>query len=358
MSLIKDPHLKTAIQNILGPDVLITLNSLQTISVLDASHQEIKSLDGIEYCHHLEILCLDSNLITDLSPLRNLTTDDLTELQLNDNQLSDLSPLAGLSFPRLTDFGLGHNRIENLNPLKQIHFGNLKAISLHNNKIKDLSPLQSISFPNLSIIFLHSNEITDFSPIIKNTSFQSLALILTGNPIRNLKDLTLNGEHITELYLDNTGIQDLSPLNNISLKNLHVLNLNYNNIMDLTPISKEKMPNLTCLELDENGITDLQPLSNLPLIHESIGNQHVTLPKIELRGTTLTINNPITNKQGQSIPPSPTTHYTYDAPKNTITWQNLIPSSGTVSFKWEDGTFDGEAIQPYEGNHLTMDKNS
>lgn len=69
MSLIKDPHLKTAIQNILGPDVLITLNSLQTISVLDASHQEIKSLDGIEYCHHLEILCLDSNLITDLSPL-------------------------------------------------------------------------------------------------------------------------------------------------------------------------------------------------------------------------------------------------------------------------------------------------
>ena len=358
MSLFKDPHLKKVIQNILGPDVPITLNSLQTISVLDASHQQIRSLEGIQYCHHLKVLSLNSNSITDLSPLRNLTTDYLTELQLNDNQLSDLSPLAGISFPELTDFSLGPNRTEDLNPLKQIHFGNLKAISFHNNEIRDISPLQSIPFPNLSVIFLHYNEITDFSPLIKNTSFQSLALILTGNPIRKLKNLTLNGEHITEIYLDNTGVQDLSPLNNINLKNLNVLNLNYNNIIDLTPINKEKMPNLTCLELDENGITDLQPLSNLPLVHESIGSQHGTLPKIELQGAILTINNPITNKQGHPIPPSPSPHYTYNTNKNTITWQNLLPSSGTVSFKWEDDTFDGEVIQPYEGNCLTMDKNS
>ena len=49
MSLIKDPYLKQVIQNTLGPDVPLTQSTLQTISVLDASHQQIQSLDGIEH---------------------------------------------------------------------------------------------------------------------------------------------------------------------------------------------------------------------------------------------------------------------------------------------------------------------
>ena len=58
MSLIKDPYLKQVIQNTLGPDVPLTQSTLQTISVLDASHQQIQSLDGIEHCRHLQKLYL------------------------------------------------------------------------------------------------------------------------------------------------------------------------------------------------------------------------------------------------------------------------------------------------------------
>lgn len=348
MSLIKDPYLKQVIQNTLGPDVPLTQSTLQTISVLDASHQQIQSLDGIEHCRHLQKLYLDSNLITNLSPLKQLVTDHLTELQLNDNQISDLSPLAKLTFPRLTDLGLGYNKIENLSPLKQAHLQNLKTIYLNNNKITDLSPLQHIPLPNLASIFLEYNHITDCSPLLKNNSLNSLSLILIGNPIQKLDHLPKNAEQLSELYLDNTGIKDLSPLSHITLKNLTILSLNYNDISDVTPINPKTVPNLVCLNLEENSVTDLQPLLPLSLHHESLENQRVTLPKLTFQGPTLTIMNPITNKNGEKIPPRIHPNYTYDPQTNTITWQNISNLEGFVSFEWEEGSFDGEAIQPYK----------
>ena len=54
----------------------------------------------------LEVLWLQGNQITDVSPLKGLT--NLTQLKLRENQINDISPLAGLT--NLKELGLWRNQ--------------------------------------------------------------------------------------------------------------------------------------------------------------------------------------------------------------------------------------------------------
>ncbi|MGC8718106.1 MAG: leucine-rich repeat domain-containing protein, partial [bacterium] len=58
-------------------------------------------------------LFLESNQISDISPLANLTK--LQELYLESNQISDISPLANLT--KLQELDLSNNQISDIRPL-------------------------------------------------------------------------------------------------------------------------------------------------------------------------------------------------------------------------------------------------
>jgi len=64
---------------------------------------------------------------------------------------------------------------------------------------------------------------------------------------------------LTELYLDNTEISDIKPLQ--SLTQLTELNLSRNEISDIKPL--ESLTQLFLLELDNNQISDIKPLASL-----------------------------------------------------------------------------------------------
>ena len=103
------------------PFGLLTTADLLNVRVLDGRALGIKDLRGLEYCQNLAWLDLDTNKITDLSPLGQLGRpanpfdSPLVYLNLDDNEITDISALAGLL--------------------------NLQGISLFGNQIADIGPL-------------------------------------------------------------------------------------------------------------------------------------------------------------------------------------------------------------------------
>jgi len=109
---------------------------------------------------------------------------------------------------------------------------------------------------HLTNLFLLEASISDLSPISSLSNLTELSLSETAisdlSPISSLSNLT-------ELSLWDTAISDLSPVS--SLSNLTGLSLSGTAISDLSPISS--LSNLTKLFLSGTAISDLSPISSL-----------------------------------------------------------------------------------------------
>ncbi|UYT10283.1 toxin Cry1Ac domain D-VI-related protein [Lactococcus garvieae] len=103
---IPDENLKAAINQELGQseNSEITKDKLSTLTTLDVDNRNIKSLEGLQYCVNLTKLKIgtqnilttgdESNTITDLSPLKNLS--HLKYLLAGELNITDFSPVKNL----------------------------------------------------------------------------------------------------------------------------------------------------------------------------------------------------------------------------------------------------------------------
>ena len=157
-----DANLETVIRSALGKlsDEVMTAAELAELTQLNAGSRSVANLSGIEYCVNLEILYLDDNQISDISPLASLTK--LTKLFLWWNQIADISFLASLT--DLTWINLEENQISDISPLASLT--ELVHLTLGKNQISDISPL--ISLNNLTWLSLWGNQISDISPLVAN----------------------------------------------------------------------------------------------------------------------------------------------------------------------------------------------
>ena len=177
---IADSNLRAAIENALGkaPGSVITATEMATLTELSAPNADITDLTGLEAATNLLRLDLgeryvavegrfiNSNAISDLSPLSGLTA--LTLLDLEGNNISDISALSGLT--------------------------NLIVLYLGDNSISDISALSGLT--NLVVLWLWDNLISDISPLVENTRLgQGEEVIVSENP---LSDLSIN-THIPAL---------------------------------------------------------------------------------------------------------------------------------------------------------------
>ena len=177
---IPDSNLRAAIENALGkaPGSVITTTEMTTLTELRAPNADITDLTGLEAATSLLRLDLgeryvavegrfiNSNAISDLSPLSGLTA--LTLLDLEGNNISDISALSGLT--------------------------NLIVLYLGDNSISDISALSGLT--NLVVLWLWDNLISDISPLVENTGLgQGEEVIVSENP---LSDLSIN-THIPAL---------------------------------------------------------------------------------------------------------------------------------------------------------------
>ena len=211
--VIPDANLRAVIADSLGKasSETITSSEMATLTRLDASNKGVQDLVGLEFTTNLTTLDLgsekvngkyvNSNAISDLSPLSNLTS--LRTLSLHDNSISDVSPLSGLT--------------------------NLIMLNLYDNSISDVSSLSGLT--RLKVLMLSKNSISDVS---------------------SLSNLT----RLRTLMLQRNNISDVSPLSDLT--GLSLLQLAHNNISDVSPLSR--LTGLKHLYLYNNSISDLAPL--------------------------------------------------------------------------------------------------
>ena len=184
--VIPDAMLRTSIEKVLkkSPRATITQAEMNTLESLDGRKLGIKSLSGLETATNLQELFLDSNEISDITPLAYLT--QLQELSLDSNEISDITPLAyrilriidGLeTATNLQALFLNSNKISDITPLAVLD--SLQALELNSNKISDLRPLAYLD--KLIHLELNSNEISDITPLAHLDKLQRL--YLDDNPL-------------------------------------------------------------------------------------------------------------------------------------------------------------------------------
>ena len=196
---------------------------------------------------------MDSNSITDLSPLANLT--QLTTLGLGDNNIVDISPLGNLT--QLPTLYLKNNIITDISPLTNLV--NLERLELQNNRITDITPLENLT--NLEHLDTQNNPIFDAdSPVVEIPDFNLHAAIRETLKLPHGVPVTRTAmRQLTGMDAGEHGISDLTGLEHATA--LNFLELNHNDISDLRALTP--LVNLTFLRLHNNQINDLRPLVSL-----------------------------------------------------------------------------------------------
>ena len=170
---------------------------LDTLPNLDASGLGVEDLAGLEEAAGLEVLLLDRNRITDISPLAGLGSLQL--LTLGHNKVEDWSPLAGMS--------------------------SLGLLALDGNSLCELPPLPR----TLRRLYLADNCLSDIASLVDMWLYE---LDVSGNAIASLEPLAGQGE-LAYLHVHDNQIADISSLDFGSLRELHMAN---NAVRDISPL--------------------------------------------------------------------------------------------------------------------------
>ncbi len=237
---------------------------------------KIISLAGIEHLINLDWLNLDGNSIADLSPLAGLSK--LTTLTLSVNNISDFSGIGTLTNLSFLDIsGNVFTSTTDLTPLGSL--SNLTSLEMRNDKANypgltsdaannTLAPVNSLV--NLQNLSLSNNQITSLSFLTGLSNLKTLYLDNNANTtantsITNLTELQ-NLPRLTRLYLGSNNLIDISALG--SLSSLQLLGLSSNSNLNQTNFTTAFSPpnsfnQLTTLYINSTGISDISALSNL-----------------------------------------------------------------------------------------------
>ncbi len=148
-------------------DVPLTQLDMKKVKELIQFNSDIQDITGLEYAISLERIEIYGSHITNLSPLKELTSLTRIGIAWNRTRLTDISPLAKLT--NLTILDLNANLITDITALSDLT--NLEYLSLQGNYITDLSAL--IGLTNLVRLDIAFNPISDFSQIAHLSSVLS-----------------------------------------------------------------------------------------------------------------------------------------------------------------------------------------
>ena len=244
-----------------------------------------------------EIDVHNNRRIKNVQPLSFLA--HIRKLNISGTSVQQLNGLEGLG--GLRELNAGKTAISNLEPLKNLK--NMKSISIENTEVSNLLPLANNS--NLSIIYADGSKVSkknvlrfnqqlphclvvyqtktlrfwwknltkDWQDIFRSQieidkiptkeQLQQLAGLRKLN-IRN--DLKINSleslsvfENLQELYIDNTAIQDISPL--FGLKKLETLAVRNSPLTEIDGI--DELQRLKKLDFSNTSIENLEAIQNL-----------------------------------------------------------------------------------------------
>ena len=279
---IPDAALRTYIEQVLkkSPGETIMQGDMNTLKyqLRDGFGLGIKNLRGLETAKELRLLYLDSNQISDLTPLANL---DLLYLSLSGNQISDLTPLANLD--NLRHITLNSNNVSNLSLLTTLP--SLKRLHVRNNPLSEASINEhipalesrgvevefSVSYSSSSSndeVFIPDAALRRY---IEEELKKSLGETIRQGDMNTLRHLyyeTIRQGDMYQLrhlyYGSSLGIKNLRGLE--AAKNLEILRISSNKISDLTPLAN--LLKLIQLYINFTEVSDLTPLANLTRLED------------------------------------------------------------------------------------------
>lgn len=220
-------------------------------SVLAPDFSPLAVLTDLE---RLELYCLEGTIQkTDLSFVSGMK--NLKTLKTDGLPLVNLKPLEGLSLKSLSIWcwnWQGQYSDGDLSPLKGMPLTQLNAGGAH---IQSLEPLRGAPLVDLC---LNSTSVTDLSPLNDMHTLKILTVAKTG-----VEDLTpLTNLDLRELEIGDCSVHDLSPLTNVPVQILSIVNLK---IKDHTPL--RQMP-LVSLRMDYDPLWDRTLLELIPHVQQ------------------------------------------------------------------------------------------
>ena len=238
----------------------ITSNNL---TYLNLSRNRIKDLQGLKKFSSIDTLILECMSIDNLKGIEHLKT--IEHLSLASNEIDDITQLKDLVNLKYLD--LRGNNISDLTPLSKLK--QLKELYLEDNLIEDISPLRKLK--NLRVLSLHHNKIKKIDAKMKNRKLEKFSAAF--NDIENISGIT-GLPKLIDINLQNNNIADIEKLG----KNSELLYvwLDNNNIGSVKPL-------LSCKKLREvwinnNPVKDLESLSVLDSLEWIwFGNKSVVL---------------------------------------------------------------------------------
>ncbi|XP_052538553.1 toll-like receptor 3 isoform X3 [Tympanuchus pallidicinctus] len=251
------------------------------ITGLDISHNQLKKLAPESLTQYSNLIYLNAgyNIISKLQPELCKNMPLLQILKLEHNQLHELPDGVFATCSNLTELNLGYNIIEVRNdPFKTLE--NLNVLDLSHNHLKSANLGLQQQLKNLRDLVLYSNQITELKKedlkFLSNTSLNSLDL--SSNPLKkfhtgclhaigNLFGLILNNVELGE----NSTKELCTELSNTAIQNLSLSHVKLSHISRLT-LQGLQGTNLTVLNLSKNSLSvieddSFQWLSNLEYLN-------------------------------------------------------------------------------------------
>ena len=264
----------------LSPLSRCQLPFLRVLEIRDLSksphHLGFSSLEGLtkENAERLQTLTINNDDLSDISALSTCCLSSLCELELKSFSLSDMSPLQHCDLSAVVSLGLLDTAVSDLSPLQvfqdcilssyDIHSRN-NSLNLRGSAVSDLSPI--CSFRNLSNICLDNTCVEDLSPLSRCDMTHLVNLSCCNTKVSDLSPLSRcnNLTWVKSIRMRNCPISDLSPLKQcIGLSPIY-LNFSLCPIKDLSPLSGISYQEYAMVTLDLNAtlVEDISPLSGV-----------------------------------------------------------------------------------------------
>lgn len=148
-----------------------------------------------------------------------------------------------------------------------ITYGDLQELTVLDASRSGIRNLGGIEYcTNLTELYLGNNQISDISPLAESSGLTEL--YLSSNQISDISPLAELNE-LNTLYLGANQISDLTPL--AGLCELTELYLGNNQISDISPLAE--LSGLTALGLGSNQVSDVSPLAGLTSLEKLFINE-------------------------------------------------------------------------------------
>jgi|GEM_PF-4059947 len=251
----------------------------------------------------LEVLSIDGNRLTGPIPSQLGAIATLEHLSLESNMLRGTIPVELGSLTNLEILSLAANRLTGEIPAQLGAIPNLRTLSLHSNEFtgcipKELQDVQRNDLISLGLEFCGEGQcaggtavtnpnanhglVSDCNSLLAGLDGLRGAAALnwtTELAIENWQGLTISGSprRITEVNLDNVGLDGEIPAEVRNLTYLKVLNLSDNSLTGEIPSELARLSILEVLSLNDNQLSgqiphDLTRLDNLTELNLSGGN--------------------------------------------------------------------------------------